>query len=142
MKKLILLITIIFSTTAFSQIKTLNVSQVKKIGSVQFLDLNQNNDEITFSYLDLLTNEKKKFSFLNKNNDLENLYTAIISGFDNIPTSDIALELPNDIVYLHFEKSMGVVNFQFLHAPNKDLSVISKSVYLTKKKILKLFGKS
>lgn len=136
-----ILATLLFSI-GFAQIKTLDAAQIKTIGKVPFIELNQNNEDITFSYQDPSSNEKRSFSFKNQNNDLENLYTTIINGFDNVPASDIALELPNDIVYLHFEKNMGVVSFQFKQSPSKDLSDTSKSVYLTKKKVLKLFGKA
>lgn len=142
MKKIILVVVVVlFNILGFGQIKSLDNSQIKNIGKIQFIELNQNNDVITFSYEDLNSNELRGFSFKNEKNDLDNLYNAIINGFENIPASDIALELPNDIIYLHFEKNMGIVSFQFIQSLNKDLSKNAKSVYLTKKKINKLFGK-
>lgn len=142
MKTAITILATLFFSIGFSQIKALDVSQIKSIGKVQFIELNQNNDVLTFAYQDLNSNQMTSFSFKNLNNDLDNLYNTIMNGFENIPEADIPLELPNDIIYLHFEKSMGVVNFQFKQSVNKDLSTIAKSVYLTKKKVNKLFGKN
>ena len=45
------------------------------------------------------------------------------------------LELPNDIVWLHFEKALGVSNFQFRSAVNKNANVIGISSYMTKKQV-------
>ena len=97
-------------------------------------------NEYTIFYQDIkyrqLT-DLKHFSFKDENEDFENLYKMIMAGFDNLPEKDIMLDFPNDIVWLHFEKNLGVIFLQFHHAVNKNPDVIGFSSYLTKKQVKK-----
>ncbi len=149
MKRILTILVVVFITTsAFSQIK--QVKDVKsatigKIGSFGkiSIDCTKLGDEYTFTYNDIKfqhIDDYKSFSFRDKDDAFNSLYEIIMKGLKNPPKEDIKLELPNDVVYLHFTKALGVANFQFIHHVNKG-SVIGTSCWLTKKKVMKLFGK-
>ncbi|MFC3158575.1 hypothetical protein ACFOEQ_08555 [Chryseobacterium arachidis] len=54
------------------------------------------------------------------------------------------LELPNDIIELHFEKkkNFGQPTVQFIQYINKNRKYVGKSQFLNKKQVDKIFGKS
>ncbi len=149
MKKIFTILAVVFITTsAFSQIK--QVKDVKpttigKIGSFGkiSIDCTKLGDEYTFTYNNIKfqhIDDYKSFSFKDKDDAFNSLYEIIMKGLKDPPKEDIKLKLPNDIVYLHFIKSFGVANFQFIHHVNKS-NVIGVSCWLTKKKVMRLFGK-
>lgn len=144
MKKVLLVLTLVFVNFGFSQIKVSESLNSEEIGKVQFINLTKTGNIYVIAYKDIKfmqVNEVKSFGFENLNNDLDSLYNMIMSGFDNMPTDDIKLELPNDVVWLHFEKNLGVVSFQFIHEVNKNNKVVGYSRYLNKNQVMKLFGK-
>ncbi len=138
-----------FVLNSFAQINVVDVAKPISIGKVgniaaTFIYMDKEDSVYTITYQDIkfqhLT-EFKSFSFKDINNDFDKLYKIIIDGLDNPPKEDIMLELPNDIVWLHFQKSLGVVNVRFSSAVNKNPNIIGVSIYMTKKQVLKLFGK-
>lgn len=144
MKKVLLGLSLLFMSFGFSQIKISESSKSEEIGKVQFINLTKVEKIYIFAYKDIKfmqVNEVKSFAFENLNNDIDSLYNMIMSGFENMPAEDIKLELPNDIVWLHFEKNLGVVSFQFIHEVNKNSKVVGYSRYLNKNQVMKLFGK-
>ena len=58
-----------------------------------------------------------------------------------MPSSEITLELPNDIVGLNFARNYGQITVQFVQYINKNKKYVGKSQFLTKKEVDKLFGK-
>ncbi|WP_292011245.1 hypothetical protein, partial [Chryseobacterium sp.] len=87
-------------------------------------------------------NTIRSFSFENQNNDVDGLYSLILNGFATLPASNITLELPNDIIELHYEKNYGQPTVQFIQYINKNRKYVGKSQYLTRTQIDKIFGKS
>ncbi len=149
MKKLFFIPLFLLSISMLGQInviKTEPLVEIGKVGAFGSNDVSIRKDESSktyfFSYKDItykqLTN-LESFSFVDEKNAFDNLYNMIIKGFDDMPESDIVLELPRTIVSLHFTKAMGIVNFQFIQNKN---GVMSISRYLTKKQVNKLFGKT
>lgn len=144
MRKIILLFTCLLGISAFSQIKVLKNESVVEIGKDNSVGLYKKDDKFTINYQDLNTanlNTFRSFSFQNLNKDVSGLYELIINGFIDLPVSNIVLELPNDIVELHFEKNFGQPTVQFIQYINKNRKYVGKSQFLNKKQVDKIFGK-
>ncbi|MDQ0595123.1 hypothetical protein QFZ37_003492 [Chryseobacterium ginsenosidimutans] len=145
MRKIILLFTCLFGISAFSQIKVLKNETLVEIGKDNSVGLYKKEDKFTINYQDLNTanlNTFRSFSFQNLNKDVSGLYELIINGFIDAPESNIVLELPNDIIELHFEKNFGQPTVQFIQYINKNKKYVGKSQFLNKKQVDKIFGKS
>lgn len=143
MKTIITFYSFFLPFIVFSQINVIEKSEPVIIGKVQFIKLEKTDNIYTFTYDNIkykTISDTKSFSFEDKENAFEKLYQLIIDGFENLPNNDIMIDLPNDIIWLHFEKNLGLVSFQFRQAINKS-DVFAYSVYLTKKQVQKLFGK-
>ncbi|AZA88756.1 hypothetical protein EG349_19245 [Chryseobacterium shandongense] len=144
MKKIILLFACLLGFSAFSQIKVLKNETVVEIGKDNSVGLYKKDNKFTINYQDLNTanlNTFRSFSFENLNKDVSGLYEIIINGFIDIPVSNIVLELPNDIIELHFEKNFGQPTVQFIQYINKNRKYVGKSQFLNKKQIDKIFGR-
>lgn len=145
MRKIILLFTCMFGMSVFSQIKVLKNESLVEIGKDNSVGLYKKEDKFTINYQDLNTanlNTFRSFSFQNLNGDVSGLYQLITNGFIDTPDSNIVLELPNDIVELHYEKNFGQPTVQFIQYINKNKKYVGKSQFLNKKQVDKIFGKS
>lgn len=145
MKKIILLFTCMFGISVFSQIKVLKNETLVEIGKDNSVGLYKKDDKFTINYQDLNTanlNTFRSFSFHNMNKDVEGLYKMITDGFIDSPEGNIVLELPNDIIELHYEKNFGQPTVQFIQYINKNKKYVGKSQFLNKKQVDKLFGKT
>ncbi|SHK71795.1 hypothetical protein [Chryseobacterium polytrichastri] len=145
MKKIILLFTCMFGISVFSQIKVLKNETLVEIGKDNSVGLYKKDDKFTINYQDLNTsnlNTFRSFSFQNMNKDVEGLYKMITDGFIDSPEGNIVLELPSDIIELHYEKNYGQPTVQFIHYINKNKKYVGKSQFLNKKQIDKIFGKT
>lgn len=144
MKKTVLLLTLFFSISAFSQIKILKNENLVEVGKDNAITLYKKNNRYTFNYQDVNTanlNTFRSFSFSDLNKDFDTLYKLISDGFIDMPSSEITLELPNDIVGLNFAKNYGQITVQFVQYINKNKKYIGKSQFLTKRQVDKIFGK-
>ncbi len=145
MKKIVLLFMCLFGISAFAQIKVLKNETLVEIGKDNSVGLYKKDDRFTINYQDLNTanlNTFRSFSFQNLNKDVSGLYELIANGFIDTPESNIVLELPNDIIELHFEKNYGTPTVQFIQYINKNRKYVGKSQFLNKKQIDKIFGKT
>lgn len=143
MKKIILLLTCTFGISVFSQIKVLKNETLVEIGKDNSVGLFKKDDKFTINYQDLNTsnlNTFRSFSFLDVNGDVEGLYKLITDGFIDQPTGNVTLELPNDIIELHYEKNYGQPTVQFIQYINKNRKYVGKSQFLNKKQIDKIFA--
>ncbi|NML57760.1 hypothetical protein [Chryseobacterium cheonjiense] len=144
MKKIILLFACVLGFSAFSQIKVLKNETVVEVGKDNSVGLYKKDNKFTINYQDLNTanlNTFRSFSFENLNKDVSGLYELISNGFIDIPVSNIVLELPNDIIELHFEKNFGQPTVQFIQYINKNRKYVGKSQILNKKQVDKIFGR-
>jgi hypothetical protein len=135
----------LFGISAFAQIKVLKNETLVEIGKDNSVGLYKKDDKFTVNYQDLNTanlNTFRSFSFQNLNKDVSGLYELIANGFIDAPESNIVLELPNDIIELHFEKNYGTPTVQFIQYINKNKKYVGKSQLLNKKQIDKIFGKA
>ncbi|MCJ7932529.1 MAG: hypothetical protein MUW56_02560 [Chryseobacterium sp.] len=143
MRKIILLLTCMFGISVFSQIKVLKNESLVEIGKDNSVGLYKKEDKFTVNYQDLNTsnlNTIRSFSFQNLNGDVLGLYKLIMDGFISaVPDENIVLELPNDIIELHFEKNYGQQTVQFIQIINKNRKYIGKSQFLTQKQVEKKF---
>ncbi|MGH1518008.1 hypothetical protein [Chryseobacterium sp. JK1] len=145
MRKIILLIIFMFSISVFSQIKVLKNESLVEIGKDNSVGLYKKDDKFTINYQDLNTsnlNTIRSFSFQNLNGDVTGLYKLIIDGFTNVPDENIILELPNDIIELHYERNYGQQTVQFIQIINKNRKYVGKSQFLTQKQVEKVFGRT
>ena len=144
MKKIILLFTVLFSISAFSQIKILKNEALTEVGKDNSVALFKKDKKYTFNYQDVANanlNSFRSFYFYDLNKDFDQLYKLISDGFIDMPTSEIEMELPMDIIGLNYGKNYGQVTVQFVHYINKNRKYVGKSQFLTKKQIDKIFGK-
>ncbi|WP_370899201.1 hypothetical protein [Chryseobacterium gossypii] len=145
MRKIILLFACMFGISVFSQIKVLKNESLIEIGKDNSVGLYKKEDKYTINYQDLNTanlNTFRSFSFQNVNGDVSGLYKLITDGFIQEPEGNIVLELPHDIIELHYEKNYGQVTVQFIQYINKNRKYVGKSQFLTKKQVDKIFGRS
>jgi hypothetical protein len=145
MRKIILLITCMFSISVFSQIKILKNESLVEIGKDNSVGLYKKEDKYTINYQDVNTsnlNTIRSFSFKNLNGDVSDLYKLIIDGFIMQPDENVILELPSDIIELHYEKNYGQPTVQFIQYINKNRKYVGKSQFLTRKQVEKVFGKT
>lgn len=145
MRKIILLITCMFGISVFSQIKVLKNESLVEIGKDNSVGLYKKEDKFTVNYQDLNTsnlNTIRAFSFQNLNGDVSGLYKLITDGFISAPEENIVLELPNDIIELHYEKNYGQPTVQFIQYINKNRKYVGKSQFLTQKQVDKVFGRT
>ncbi|MDR3023588.1 hypothetical protein [Chryseobacterium sp.] len=145
MRKIILLITCMFGISVFSQIKVLKNESLVEIGKDNSVGLYKKEDKFTVNYQDLNTsnlNTIRSFSFHNLNGDVTGLYKLIMDGFISAPGENIILELPNDIIELHYEKNYGQPTVQFIQVINKNRKYIGKTQFLTQKQVEKIFGRT
>lgn len=143
MRKIILLFACIVSASVFSQIKVLKNETLVEIGKENSVGLYKKENRFTFNYQDINTsnlNTFRSFSFLDVNGDVMGLYKLITDGFIDQPSGNVTLELPNDIIELHYEKNYGQPTVQFIQFINKNRKYVGKSQYLNKKQIDKIFG--
>ncbi|KQT22568.1 hypothetical protein ASG22_15030 [Chryseobacterium sp. Leaf405] len=144
MRKIILLLTCMFGISVFSQIKVLKNETLVEIGKDNSVGLYKKDDKFTINYQDLNTanlNTFRSFSFQNLDGDVSDLYNLIVGGFVTPPEANIVLELPNDIIELHYEKNFGQPTMQFIQYINKNKKYVGKSQFLNKKQVDKIFGK-
>lgn len=145
MRKIILLITCLFGISVFSQIKVLKNESLVEIGKDNSVGLYKKEDKFTINYQDLNTsnlNTIRSFSFQNLNGDVAGLYKLIMDGFVSTPEENVVLELPNDIIELHYEKNYGQQTMQFIQVINKNRKYIGKSQFLNQKQVEKIFGRT
>ena len=146
----LLLIALLFSFNSFAQIQTVQNADIELIGKIALLgevqiECTKIDNTYTFYYQDTKfqhLKNYKSFSFKDTDNAFESLYEMIMEGFENIPNKDVMIELPKSFVWLRYVKALGVVNFSFASSVGKSGDApIGFSVYMTKKKVSKLFGK-
>jgi len=143
MKRVILLFACIFSISVFSQIKVLKNETLVEIGKDNSVGLYKKENKFTFNYQDINTsnlNTFRSFSFMDVNGDVIGLYKLITDGFIDEPIGNVTLELPNDIIELHYERNYGQPTVQFIQFINKNRKYVGKSQFLNKKQVDKIFG--
>lgn len=143
MKKIFILFASVIGFTAFSQIKVLKNETLIEIGKANSVGLYKKDNKYTFNYQDINNgnlNTFRSFSFLDVNGDVMELYKMISDGFIDEPSGNISLELPNDIIELHFEKNYGQATVQFVQYINKNKKYVGKSQFLNKKQLEAVFG--
>lgn len=143
MRKIILLFACVFSISVFSQIKVLKNETLVEIGKENAVGLYKKENKYTINYQDINTsnlNTFRSFSFVDVNGDVVELHKLVSDGFIDAPIGNVTLELPNDIIELHYEKNYGQPTVQFIQFINKNRKYVGKSQFLNKKQIDKIFG--
>ncbi|PJB11898.1 MAG: hypothetical protein CO119_09320 [Flavobacteriales bacterium CG_4_9_14_3_um_filter_40_17] len=132
----------------FSQIKVIDYEQPELIGEIApmgetHISCKKSGESYIFTYQDVKFEHikaYKSFSFEDKEGSFDALYNIIMTGFEKIPDKDIMIEIPEGILFIKFIKTLGVTNVRFQHVyANGEVSGFT--IWLTRKKINKLFGK-
>lgn len=148
MKKITLLVLLLTASFSFAQLKKVEVTKAEEIGKVQAfgapmnLECKKRGDVYTFSYKDAefpTLTEYREFEFKDVDNTFEDLYAAILDGFEKLPEESVVLELPDYILSLEFKKSFGVAVVRFYSS--RKGGTVTASNQITKKQVEKLFGK-
>ena len=149
MKKIIAIAFLLVNYIGLSQVKVIPTVPIEKIGRIgengsSDIYVQKEGNEYTFFFKNIEPNETSsstKFNFKDLTGDFESLYTIISDGFNASPVADIKLDLPNDIVWLRYTKSLQkVVTLQFV-SKDKITLVIGTSDFMSKADINNLFGK-
>lgn len=149
MKKIIAISFLFINYLGYSQIRVIPTVPIEKIGRIgengsSDIYIQKEGNEYTVFFKNIEpteTSSSTKFNFKDLTGDFEALYTIISDGFNANPIADIKLDLPNDIIWLHYTKSLQkVVTLQFM-SKDKATSITGISDFMTKADINSLFGK-
>ena len=147
--KLSLIIALFIISLSSAQIKVSTVEKPQEIGKVGaglgvwFATLEKFSDgNYTLSYKDFKYQQIEEWkSFEIGAEDVDVLYNLLIENFEKMPSEDIKVELPEDILIINYKKSFGVSVVTIYHSVNKNPEVMGVTQSFTKKQITKLFGK-
>ena len=140
MKNLLAILLLAFSISANAQITKIENENFEEVYSFQkYISILQSGDTYMVQYKDMKYTQiadYKSFIFKDVDNAFdylkESLYKCIQSG------EEIKLELPNDVVILTPGSSFGQNYVEIYHRP-KGADVVGKSMWLTEKRLDKLF---
>ncbi len=149
MKKIIVGVLLFVSSLGFSQIKVMETVPLIQVGRVgengnSNIYIQKEGNEYKVIYKNIDPEElgsTRFFSFKDLNNDFESFYKLTLNGYNASPVQDIKLDMPNEIVWLHYVKSLqNKVTMQFM-ATNKVTGITGTSDFMTPESIKNLFGK-
>ena len=128
--------------------KTANTTTyyIGEIRSMSYLDVGctRVEDVYTIEYRDTKSRRFKKyrsFTFNKENKNLDTLYQMMRKGFDELPEEDVAVPIADEKVWLEYSKSAGTVSVRFKHNYGDNPKKNGLSVWMTKSRVNKLFGK-
>src|SRR5690606_19818742 len=104
----VLLLTTLFSISAFAQIKVLKNDNLIEVGKENSVALYKKQNKYTFNYQDINTsnlNTFRSFYFHDLNKDVEQLYKLVSDGFIDTPLGKIQQHLPNDVIRPNFARN-------------------------------------
>lgn len=141
MNRLIIITFLLITSFSFSQIKKVDNTEAILIGKVNGINCYKVDNLYTFKYNDanyIHIDAFKSFYFEDINNSFNKLYKIIMDGFNNAPQKDIKIEIPKGDLILQYKKVIGTVNLTIFINQN---DVSGKTIFLTKRRVNKLFGK-
>jgi len=128
--------------------KTANTTTyyIGEIRSMSYLDVGctRVDETYTIEYRDTKSRRFKKyrsFTFNKENKNLDTLYQMMRKGFDELPEEDVAVPIADEKVWLEYSKSAGTVSVRFKHSYSDNQKKNGLSVWMTKSRVNKLFGK-
>lgn len=142
--RLSLLLLLMCTAAVFGQIKILQNETLDLVGKSNSVELYKRNNRYTITYQDINDanlNTYRSFSYADLDHAHETLYRLITNGLTDMPTKEIQLELPDDIVGLSFAKNYGKNTVQFIHYMNKNYKYIGKTSFLDAQQVAEIFGK-
>lgn len=117
------------------------VEKENLIGKVQHFKITESNNNYIITYNDLKFTKITDFkSFILNKEEFTQLFEIIQKGLSEIPKENIEIENDTFMLSIKFVKMMGVRSVQIIHL-NKKTEVAGLTRYLTKKQVLKVFGK-
>lgn len=138
----ILSFSFLLANSTFSQIITPTVEKSILIGKAMSFECEKNEGKYVFTYRNYRYTQITSFkSFTLNETDFNDLFNLIEKGFNEKPAEAIKFETPEDILYLRFPKSFGMVKLQMTHLVNKDPEETGSTRNLRKKQVIKIFGK-
>lgn len=147
MKRLLLVIAIIYSGSAFAQLNIIEPEPVEEIGAVKnmfntSMETTKHGDTYTIRYQDVKFQQIREFKSFSLNEQaFHELYDFLMDNWDNPPKDDVMIDLDQGYLWLGFTRALGTTNVRFGHAVDENADVIGFSEWLTKRKLDRLFGK-
>ncbi|UJH92085.1 hypothetical protein LZ575_05650 [Antarcticibacterium sp. 1MA-6-2] len=136
---LVLFVALTINLTSQAQLKVLESNPIK-IGSLKNIEVYKLNEVYTVQYRDTQYEHIDEFKNFSINEEsFDQLYTLIITNWDNPPEEDITVQFNDGYLSLDYYSVMGMTSVRFIHGSNSGNVGFSKA--LTKKQIDKLFGK-
>lgn len=115
MRKALLLLLLVVSGSAYSQIEFLDTTQSEVVGKVSYVYLEKigdNDYNFFFKNINAIGHEYVNFSFKNVDNDIDKLYNGIMHGFENVPRDPLKMKANGQIVWLKYTREDGEVFLQ------------------------------
>ncbi|WP_075342739.1 hypothetical protein [Tenacibaculum agarivorans] len=147
MKKVFLLLLLVVSGSAYSQIEFVEMDQSEVVGKISLVYLEKvGESDYNFFYknINAIGHEYVNFSFKNVDNDIDKLYNGIMSGFETVPRDPLKMKANGQIVWLKYTRDDGIVYLQFQQSVGTEDSTneeVKVSRLLTKEDITALFKK-
>ena len=153
MRKTVFLFFILICLTSFGQISVNKKIQSELVGEFKYMGStyiecnkypNEGGDDYyVFNFRNseyTQINDWQSFGFYDIDNAFENFSNMCLDGFNNVPDDNyFSLTLPDGQLMVKYTKSTGVLMMYFVYIKN---GITSQTSWMTKKQVLKLFGKS
>lgn len=128
-----------------TEVKKTNTETIGKIAPMGQLHISieKSPDTYIFTYADVKYQNFDVYqSFQISLSDFDDLYNRIIKGYEELPEEPIQLQLEEGgYLFLEFQKTFGVRNFRFNQSLDESGQTLAVSIWITEKKLKKLFGK-
>ncbi|PHQ27884.1 hypothetical protein [Leeuwenhoekiella nanhaiensis] len=148
MKKLLTTVMIIAFSYSYGQMTEVKEAEAETIGKIApmgklHIAIEKMDDEYKITFADAKYQYLDQYrSFKISETDYDDLYNRIISGYNEIPETPVKLMLEEGgYLFLEFEKSFGVKNFRFNHSIDDNDETLAFSIWMTEKKLNRLFDK-
>lgn len=152
MKTLLITAFIAISGLSFGQIQRVERPKTERIGKIKpfgkfWIESTRDGNRYTFTYRDRKfrhIGDYKHFSFADVDGAFDRLYEMIMDGFSKKHKKgeqSTLLEIPVGYLWLTFRTNLGITRFSFGHGLGKNGYALGFSPWLTKKQVMKLFGK-
>lgn len=128
--------------TEVQKSKTETIGKIAPMGKLH-ISIEKSDDNYIFTYADVKYQYLDQYqTFSISSADFEDLYNRIMQGYEDIPEEPIQLYLDQGgYLFLEFQKSFGVRNFRFNQSLDENGETLAFSIWMTKKKLQKLFDK-
>lgn len=149
MKKALLLLLLVVSSSVYSQIEFIETNQSEVVGKISYVYLEKVGEtDYNFFYknINAIGHEYVSFSFKNVDNDIDKLYAGLMNGFKEVPRDPLKMKANGQIIWLKYTRADGGDVFLQIQQTSGDNPVeteenVKVSRLLTAEDITRLFRK-